>query len=296
MLIALLQTMRPRQWTKNLVVFAALVFDVKLFQLGYLARTAAAFVLLCFLTSAVYIINDLADIEKDRRHPTKRSRPLAAGALSKPAAIAAAALLLAAALGGAFALDLMPSIKPGFGALTLLYLIINLLYSFWLKNVAIVDVLLIAAGFLIRVGAGTVLVDVVRFSPWLYVCMTLLALFFGLGKRRGELALLNEQANEHRAVLTDYNLALIDQLIGIVSTSTIIAYSFYTFSAENLPKNHTMMLTIPFVLYGIFRYLYLIHVRGEGGAPDELVFKDRPLLVTFILWGVSAVGFLYFTR
>lgn len=291
----LLKTMRPRQWFKNAVVFAALVFDVKLFVPLYLARTALAFTLLCMLTSAVYILNDLADIEKDRQHPAKRNRPLAAGKLSKRLAIVAATVLLAFALSGAAALDLTIGSAPAFTLLFLLYLLNNLLYTFWLKNVVILDVLLIAAGFVIRVGAGTLLVDVERFSPWLYVCMTLLALFFGLGKRRAELVLVGEQApTTTRAVLNHYTIALIDHLIAIVATSTIVAYSFYTFTALNLPSNHTMMLTIPFVLYGIFRYLYLIHVQGEGGAPDELVLKDRPLMATFLLWGIAAVAFLYF--
>ncbi len=290
MILPLLKTMRPQQWTKNAVVFAALVFDVKLTQPYYLSRTMAAFVLLCLLSSAVYIINDLVDIGKDRQHPTKRSRPLAAGTLSKGVAIAAAIALVAAALGGAFALD------GEFAALALLYFAFNVLYSFWLKNVVIVDVLVVAAGFVLRVSAGVALVDVVRFSPWLYVCMTLLALFMVLGKRRREITLLTDNANNHRSVLANYNLQLIDQLISIVSTATVVAYTFYTFSAENLPKNHAMMLTTPFVLYGVFRYLYLIHVRHEGGAPDELVLKDKPLLATFVMWGLAAVGVLYFSR
>ncbi len=271
-------------------MFAALVFDVKLFIPVYFTRTLIAFGLLCLLASAVYIINDLADIEKDRLHPKKKHRPLAAGTLSKQTAVVAAVLFLAFALGGSFALS------PQFGGLALLYLVSNILYSFWLKNVVIVDVLLVAAGFVLRVGAGVVLVDVQRFSPWLYICMTLLALFMVLGKRRREIILLEGQANEHRAVLANYNLELIDQLISTVSTSAIIAYSFYTFSAENLPKNHAMMLTIPFVLYGIFRYLYLIHVRHEGGAPDELVFQDWPLMLTFVFWGLFAAGVLYLGR
>ncbi|MBI3240980.1 MAG: decaprenyl-phosphate phosphoribosyltransferase [Chloroflexi bacterium] len=283
----LLKTMRPRQWAKNAVVFAALVFDVKLFNPFYFTRALIAFGLLCLIASAVYIINDLGDIEKDRLHPRKKHRPLAAGTLSKRTAIIAAAVFLAFALGGSFGLNIE------FGGLVLLYLVINLLYTFWLKNIVILDVLLVAAGFVIRVGAGVILVDVVRFSPWLYICMSLLALFMVLGKRRREITLLEAQANEHRAVLANYNLEFIDQLISAVSTSTIVAYSFYTFSAENLPRNHAMMLTIPFVLYGIFRYLYLIHVRHEGGAPDELVFKDRPLMLTFVLWGLFAVGVLY---
>jgi 4-hydroxybenzoate polyprenyltransferase len=290
MLFALLKTMRPRQWAKNAVVFTALVFDVKLFNPAYLGRTTIAFALLCLLSSAVYILNDIADIEKDRQHPIKRFRPLAAGTLSNGTAVAAAIVFLIVAIGGAFVLSM------GFGALALLYFVVNLLYSFWLKHVVIVDVLMVSAGFIIRVGAGTVLFPVQRFSPWLYVCMTLLSLFIILGKRRHEITLLAHGANNHRAVLANYNLDLLDHMISIVTTSAVIAYSFYTFSAENLPKNHTMMLTVPFVLYGIFRYLYLIHVQQEGGAPDELLFRDRPLLITVALWGLSVVGVLYFLK
>lgn len=290
MLLALLKTMRPRQWAKNVFVLAALVFDLKLFNPLYLTRTGIAFSLLCLIASAVYIINDLADIEKDRLHPKKRYRPLAAGQLSKGVAAAAGVAFIGIALGGGFALNLT------FGLLITAYLLLNILYSLRLKHIVILDVLLVAAGFVIRVASGVALVNVERFSPWLYICMTLLALFLVLGKRRREITLLSTQANEHRAVLANYNLEFVDQLIGIVSTSAIVAYSFYTFSAENLPKNHTMMLTIPFVLYGIFRYLYLIHVQHEGGAPDELFFKDRPLMITFILWGLAAVAVLYLSR
>jgi 4-hydroxybenzoate polyprenyltransferase len=290
MLLALLKTMRPRQWSKNVVVFVALVFDVKLFQLDPLLRTLAAFGLLCLLASTVYIINDLADIEKDRAHPTKRFRPLAAGTLLKSVALAAAALFLALALGGGFALGWR------FGALALLYFVVNLLYSFWLKNAVILDVLIVAAGFLIRVASGTVLFEVERFSPWLYVGMSLLSLFLILGKRRHEITLLQEGANSHRAVLAHYNLELLDHMIGIVTACAIIAYSFYTFSAENLPADNSMMLTIPFVVYAIFRYLYLIHVKHEGGAPDELAFKDMPLLASGVLWGLAVVAILYFFK
>ena len=289
--------MRPRQWAKNVFVFAVVVFDEKLFDAVYLSKTLVAFILLCFLSSAVYIINDIADIKKDQLHPKKKFRPIPAGILSKNVALVAAVFLLIIAFGGALLLDTLPhTLAPGLFPLALFYFILNVLYSFWLKNVVILDTLIVAAGFVIRVTAGAVLVDARRFSPWLYVCVTLLALFIVLGKRRREITLLANQADSHRAVLANYNLPFIDQMIGVVSTSTIIAYSFYTFSAENLPKNHAMMLTIPFVLYGIFRYLYLIHVKNEGGAPDELVFKDRPLLFNFVLWGVAAVGVLYLLK
>ncbi len=291
MLLPLLKTMRPKQWVKNGVIFAALVFDHHLFQASPLVRTLGGFALLCALSSAVYIINDLADIEKDRQHPKKRLRPLASGALKKEVAIAAAIVLPLVALPLAYILD------RGFAAVAVVYLAVNLAYSFWLKHYAIVDVLVVALGYLLRVTAGALIIHV-AISPWLYICMTLLALFMGFGKRRGELVLLsrngqgvNNQAP--RKVLGDYSLPFLDELINVVSSATIMAYSLYTFSAENLPQNRAMMLTIPFVLYGIFRYLYLIHIKGEGGAPDELVLTDRPLQVTFALWGASAVLILY---
>ena len=284
---ALLRTMRPKQWPKNVVVYAPLVFDEKLFQPELFLRTTIAFVLFCLISSTVYIINDLADIEKDRLHPKKRSRPLAAGQLSPTvAAIAAVSFVLisipaALWLDGAFSLIL-------FG-----YLALNIAYSFYLKNIVVVDVLVLAAGFVLRVAGGVVVVEVARFSPWLYLCITLGALFLGFGKRRHELMLLEDNADAHRAILAEYTVPFLDQLIALVTSTLVIAYSLYTFSAPNVPANHTMMLTIPIVLYGLFRYLYLIHVKKEGGAPDELVFRDRPLLATGLLWVVAVVVVLY---
>lgn len=287
MITGLVKTMRPKQWVKNVFVFAPLVFDVKLFEPRYLARTIAGAALLCLVSGTVYIINDLVDIDKDRQHPKKRNRPLASGQVNAGAAIVAAAIIPLAALPAGFLLD------PGFGAILAGYLLLQIAYSFWLKNVVIIDVMVIAAGFLLRVAAGVPLADAERFSPWLYVCMTLLALLIGFGKRRHELVLLKESANTHRASLQEYNLPLLDHIISIVTASTLLAYALYTFSAPNLPPNHTMMLTIPFVLYGIFRLLYLIHVKGMGGAPEEIAFSDRPLQVTFLLWGLSVVVVMY---
>lgn len=295
MLQALIESMRPKQWVKNGIVFAALVFDVQLFQVQPFLRTLAGFAILCVLSSSVYLFNDLADIEKDRLHPTKRLRPLASGRLSKNVALVVAVLLPLVAVPVSFVLQWR------FGIVASVYLLSNILYSFWLKNVVIVDVLLLAAGYVLRVAAGVALITVERFSPWLYICITLLALFMGFGKRRGELVLLGGGGNGaaaggSRRVLQDYTIPFLDELINIVSTATIMAYSLYTFSAPNLPDNHAMMLTIPFVLYGIFRYLYLIHIKGEGGAPDELVLTDRPLQITFVLWGLSAVAVLYLSK
>jgi 4-hydroxybenzoate polyprenyltransferase len=284
----LIKTMRPRQWTKNIVIFAPLVFDVKLFNTRYLAQTVAGFVLLCLISGNVYTINDLVDIEKDRQHPQKRNRPLPSGQLSVRAGIVAAILLPLVTLPAGFLLH------PHFGAILTGYLLMQIAYSFWLKNIVIIDVMLLASGFLLRVASGVPLVDAERFSPWLYICMTLLALLFGFGKRRHELVLLEGNADAHRQSLQEYNLPLLDHIISIVTASTLLAYSLYTFSAPNLPPNHTMMLTIPPILYAIFRYLYLVHVKGMGGAPEEIALSDRPLQATFVLWGLSVVIVMYF--
>jgi 4-hydroxybenzoate polyprenyltransferase len=287
MLFQLLKAMRPKQWMKNGLVFAALVFDQQLLILEPFLRTVAGFFLLSLGASSIYLINDIADLDQDRQHPTKRFRPLASGALSVRVGQMAAVILFVLSLGLGFALN------RWFGFILLVYLIMNLFYSFWLKHIPIIDVLVLATGFVLRVATGVSLVTVQRFSPWLYVCTTLLALFMGLGKRRAELVLLADAANSHRRVLDGYTLTFLDQLIVIVSSSTIMAYSLYTFSAANLPTNNLMMLTIPFVIYGIFRYLYLVNVENSGGAPEELVLSDWPLLTTFVLWGLTAILILY---
>jgi len=282
--------MRPKQWFKNVFIFAPLVFDVKLFDPGYLMQTVAGFLLLCSISGTVYIINDLTDIDKDRNHPKKRHRPLASGQLDVRSATIAAVLIPLLVLPLGFLLH------PIFGAILTGYLLIQIGYSFWLKNVVIIDVLILASGFLLRVASGVPLVDAERFSPWLYICMTLLALLIGFGKRRHELVLLKENASQHRRSLQEYNLPLLDHTITIVTASTLLAYALYTFSAPNLPANHTMMLTIPFVLYGIFRYLYLMHVKEMGGAPEEIVLSDRPLQIAIFLWGLSVILVMYILR
>ncbi len=287
MIVGLIKTMRPKQWIKNVFVFAPLVFDKKLAELHYLGRTIAGFLLLCVVSGTVYIINDVADVEKDRQHPKKRRRPVASGQLGTRTAIGAAIVILLIALPLAFLLD------PIFGGIASGYLLMQLAYSFWLKHIVIIDVMVIASGFILRVAAGVPLVNAARFSPWLYVCMMLGSLLIGFGKRRHELTLLKENANAHRQSLEEYNLTLLDHAITIVTASTLLAYALYTFSAEGLPLNHAMMLTIPFVLYAIFRYLYLIHVKGVGGEPEEIILTDRPLQVAILLWGLSVVIVLY---
>ena len=287
MLKALLKTMRPRQWTKNAFVFAALVFDGKLFHLTDFLRTLAGFGLFCIISSTVYIFNDILDVEADRQHPVKKNRPIASGKLSVPAAVTAGILLALAALVGGFFLAWQY-------ALTILfYFALMLAYSKWLKHILILDVLVLAAGFVLRVHAGTTLIIVERFSPWLYVLMTLLALYLGFGKRRAELALLAGEANSHRKVLEGYTLPLLDQFITIVSGTTIVAYSLYTFSRPDAPTDHTLMLTIPFVVYAIFRYLYLVQVKNIGGEPEEILLTDRPFQISILLWGLTVLAVFY---
>jgi len=287
MLTALLKTMRPRHWTKNAFIFAALVFDGKLFHLPDFLRTLAGFGLFCLISSAVYIFNDLFDLEADRQHPMKRDRPLASGNLAVPVAIAAGSILtfMTLALGYWLAWQ--------FDLVLLVYFAMILAYSKWLKHVPILDVLVLAAGFVLRVHAGTMLITVERFSPWMYVVMTLLALFLGFGKRRAELALLADDAANHRKVLDGYTLPLLDQFITIVSGMTIVAYSLYTFFRPEAPGGYALMLTIPFVVYAIFRYLYLIQVKDAGGEPEEILLSDRPFQISILLWGLAILAVFY---
>lgn len=286
---ALITTMRPRQWLKNTIIFAALVFDRQLSIENWPAvlRTFLGFVIFCLLSGVVYIINDIADLEADKQHPIKKNRPLASGELSVNVARGFAIITLLLIIPSSFLLS------PAFGIVAVSYLVLNLAYSNWIKNIPLLDVFAIALGFVLRILAGVTLIEVARFSPWLYVVTTLGALYIGFGKRRAELALLADRANSHRKVLDGYTLPLLDQLITIVSGTTIIAYSLYTFSAPNLPDNHAMMLTIPFVMYGIFRYLYLIEVKHRGGAPEEVLFSDHPLQITIILWGITILAIFY---
>jgi 4-hydroxybenzoate polyprenyltransferase len=279
--------MRPKQWTKNVFVLAALVFDKKLFVPHFLFNAFAAFVLFCAISSAIYLVNDLTDMEKDRLHPAKRNRPLASGQLAPRVAVVAAIVLIAASMVLSYLLDAQ------FAIIAAAYLALMILYSFWLKNIVVIDVLTVAAGFVLRVAAGVVVVQAARFSPWLYLCMVFGALFIAISKRRHELVLLNENANAHRSIFDEYNLALLDDMIRMVTASTAMAYSLYTFSAPNLPGNHAMMLTIPFVLYALFRYMYLVQVKGKGGAPEDLILEDKPLLLSIGLWGLVAVALMY---
>ncbi len=284
MIAGIFKSMRPQQWIKNFFIFAPLIFSRNIFNPPLVLKTVAAFAAFCFLSSAQYIINDLKDIEEDKLHPLKSKRPLASGQLGKTPALIAAAILAAAAIAMA------AGIGRGFLLISLGYLFLQLAYSFWLKNVVILDIFVVAAGFLIRVVAGGFAIRV-SISSWLLICTILLALFLAMGKRRHELVILEKDAVNHRPILKEYNVYLLDQMISVVTASTLIAYCLYTISEETVRKFGTseLIYTVPLVLYGIFRYLYLIHQRIEGGTPEALIIRDRPLLLDIFLWIVAAV-------
>lgn len=281
--------MRPKQWLKNGFVFLPLVFDFKMFVTKPLVNTLVGFIVLCALSSVVYLINDAVDAPQDRLHPKKKNRPIAKGIVSIRLAIGCAIVL------GILSLTLAFWLNPLFGVVAATYLAMQIAYSFVLKHVVLVDVFVIAIGFVLRVVAGIPLVDAERFSPWLFVCTLFMSLLLGFGKRRQEIVELKGSSNT-RAILSEYNLSLLDQIIPIITAGLIVSYSFYTFSAPQLPTNHAMMITIPVAMYGLFRYLYLVHVRGEGGAPDELLFRDRPLLLATLLFSLIAILVLYVFR
>ena len=294
---ALFAAIRPRQCvTKNLLVFFALIFagrpqagsdPVYLFDLAPLMAACTAYLLFGMTSASVYLLNDLKDVEQDRLHPTKRRRPIAAGELPVPLAWAACVALIALALAGALLLGPLLALVVG------VYFAVQVGYSFGLKHQVILDVFIIASGFVLRAIAGAVAIDV-PISPWFYALLGLGALFLGFGKRRAEIMLLTEAAGQHRRVLEEYSATLLEELIAIVTASIVMAYALYTFSAANLPDNHAMMLTIPFVLYGLFRYLYLVYRKNEGGSPEQVLLADRPLLATIVLWLFSCVAILYY--
>lgn len=285
----LARSLRPRQWSKNVIVFIGPVFALQLTDPFTALRASVAFGAFCLLSSAGYLVNDLLDVEADRQHPIKRHRPVASGAMRPRLALSLALGLALAALGLAVWLD------RAFAAAALAYLVVTILYSVALKHLVLIDLFVIAAGFVLRAVGGAVVVGV-RVSPWLYVCTILAALFLGLGKRRQELAALEATAGRHRRNLSEYSIDLVDQLTTIVTSATVMAYSLYTFSAPNLQRNDLMMVTIPLVVYGLFRYLYLVRVRGHGGSPEELLLTDRPLLATAIAWALLSAAILYLAR
>jgi 4-hydroxybenzoate polyprenyltransferase len=284
----LFASLRPEQWTKNLLVFAGPLFGGRLLDGGALGLAAGAFAVFCALSGAVYLVNDLADREADQRHPLKRTRPVASGLLSVKAAVIAAAVLGIAAVLAAIL------IRPALGWVAGGYLTLLVLYSAGLKHLVIVDALTIAGGFVLRAVGGAVAIDV-PISQWLLVCTTLLALFLAFSKRRHEITLLAEGAGDHRRILEEYSPYLLDQMISVVTASTLIAYAAYATSAETAGRLGTarLGLTVPFVLYGIFRYLYLVHQKRGGGSPATLLLTDRPLLACVALWAASVALILY---
>jgi 4-hydroxybenzoate polyprenyltransferase len=288
LVLNLFVSLRPTQWTKNLILFAGLGLGQRLLEPWAVINAVEAFVIFCLLSGAVYLINDVVDREADRRHPVKMLRPIASGAVSVPLALGTAAVLSAASLAAAFAL------RPLFGVLASAYLALLALYSGPLKHVVIIDVLTIAIGFVLRAAAGAVAVDV-AIGPWLYVLTILLALFLVLSKRRHELVLLADRATGHRPILEEYSPYLLDQMIAVVTASTLVAYAIYTVSPDTISKFHTnrLSLTLPFPLYGIFRYLYLVHQKEGGGSPSDMLLTDRPLLICVALWAATMALIIY---
>jgi len=284
MMTALWRSLRPTQWVKNLVVYAGFVFSQRFTNTNDVLTATGAFAVFCALASAIYLFNDIRDRESDRRHPHKKTRPIASGALKLPIAGAVAIKLSALGLAAAW------WIGEPFFLTAAAYVLLNLAYSTFLKRVAIVDVMIIALGFVIRAAAGAAAIDAV-ISPWLIVCTTLLALFLGLGKRRAELLTLGAEADSHRAALSRYSPYLLDQLIAVTTASTVVAYALYTLSPETVAKfgTHQLIWTLPFVLFGVFRYLYLIHGEGKGGNPTTAFLTDKPLLVDVVLWLVAVL-------
>ena len=285
--LALLASLRPRQWVKNLFVFAGVIFSQQLLT-PRVWPALAAFAIFCGLSGAIYLFNDVADVDKDRLHPSKRRRPVASGALPIGAAIAFGILLLAGCLAAAFRLS------PSFGLVALFYGALLTAYSVWLKHLVILDVLTVATGFVLRAVAGAVAVDV-EISGWLLICTILIALFLALGKRRHEYRSLTGDAAAHRPILAEYSEGFLDQMISVVTASTVTTYALYTMSPETVAKFHTRLLplTLPFVLYGIFRYLYLLYRRDLGGNPSDLLVTDRGLLLDALLWMVTTLAIIY---
>lgn len=285
---SLVRSVRPSQWTKNLIIFAALMFGERLLDPRSVAYAVAAFVIFCALSGVVYLVNDVADRHADRMHPIKRHRPIASGALPVRVALTTAAALTIVALGAAFWL------RPAFGVLGASYLALLGLYSGPFKHIVIIDVITIAIGFVLRAAAGAVVIDV-EISHWLFILTILLALFLALSKRRHELVLLADGATSHRPILEEYSPYLLDQMISVVTASTLVAYAIYTVSPETIDKFGTdkLSLTLPFPLYGIFRYLYLVHQKEGGGSPSAMLLTDRPLLLCVALWAATVALIIY---
>ncbi len=286
---AIFQSMRPKQWTKNLIIFAALLFSQNIYRFELLIKVVFAFLLFCLLSGSVYILNDLKDIEKDKTHQNKKKRPLPSGKLNPKIALATSCILVTFTFGISYLL------KPLFTLVAFLYFLLQMTYIFYLKEIVILDVITIATGFVLRAIAGAVVISV-SFSPWLLLCASLLALFLGLAKRHHELIVLEENAYSHRPVLKEYSTALISEMTSMVTSATIVTYALYTFFSKTAAKTHYLMMTIPFVIYGLFRYLYLMHQKKLGGSPEEILLSDKPLIVDIILWLLTITIVLYLLK
>jgi 4-hydroxybenzoate polyprenyltransferase len=287
-LLGLVETMRPKQWTKNLLIFAGLIFAEHLFDVDFLIRSVAAFGIFSLQASCIYLINDIVDIEKDKTHPLKRLRPLPSGRLRLAFAKAAVPFLSLGGLLAAFQLD------TKFGFIVAGYFVLFALYSFFLKNLVILDVMIIAAGFVLRAVAGAVVIDVL-ISKWLLICTIFLSLFLALCKRRHELIALGNNSSRHRSTLDEYSAPLLDQMVAIVTASTVMAYTLYTTAEETFAKfgTHNLILTVPFVLYGIFRYLYLVYQKAKGGNPEDILIKDVPTLLNIVFYMAAIYLLIY---
>jgi len=288
MIPALFAAMRPKQWSKNLVIFAGLIFAQKFFDFNSLKTSLLAFLAFCLNASAIYLINDVKDLEQDRLHPTKKNRPLPSGKITPAQAIAASLVLSVASLAPAFFLN------PRFGVLLAVYWLMMMTYTFRLKHIVIVDIMVISAGFILRAISGAIVLDVM-ISRWLIACAIFLSLFLILAKRRNETIELGDAASEHRAILEEYGQRFLDQMIAVVTACTIFSYVLYTADPETVAKfqTHNLILTVPFVIYGIFRYLYLVYQRNLGGRPEMILLTDRPLMLSVLLWIVAAMIIVY---
>lgn len=282
------QSLRPQQWTKNLFIFAGILFSQNIFNPYLFLKVLIAFVIFCFLSGSLYIFNDLIDLEQDKHHPVKSRRPLASGKLKVSYALLVLIIFIIASLFGSFYLDIT------FFAILLGYIFLQVIYSFFLKRIVILDIFAIAIGFVLRVVGGAVVINV-EISSWLIICTFLLALFLGLGKRRNELLLFDDKDKGTRKVLKEYTPYLVDQMISVVTAATIISYSLYTISEDTILKFGTknLIFSIPFVLYGIFRYLYLIQRKEIGGNPEMVLIKDKPLMIDILIW-IAIIGIILY--
>ncbi len=286
-ILLFIKELRPKQWTKNLLVFAALIFTIPDITINMIYAALAGFILFSFVSGAVYILNDLVDLELDRQHPVKNSRPMASGNLPPAIAVTAGSILLLVSLVISYYLN------TWFGLILTIYFVLNVAYSFYLKNVVIIDVMVIATGFVLRAAGGAYIIDV-PITPWFIICTMLLALFLAISKRRHELTLVEQDEGtegDYRAVLDSYSTKLLDEMNSIVTTATIISYALFTFTSG---RTLNLMWTIPLVIYGIFRYLYLIHIENKGDQPDEILLQDKPILITVLLYTVLLVVILMF--